>query len=216
MNDLPPQTPKTKDGLGVASLVLGVLSMVACSIFSGIPAVITGHMALSRVKRAPAVFGGKGFAIAGLITGYLSLAILPLLFLFVRFALAALTPELLKANQGTQASLCANNLKQVVLSARMYANEHKDHWPPSIAAMSNELVTPNILVCPSDQSKIMAADWSSLGSENISYTYQCANMDDTRAATKPVPAFTCPIDGNVAMSDGSVKLGNIKGGRKKR
>ncbi len=59
-------------GLAVASLVLGLLSFLFW-FFTGIPAVITGHMALNRIKQNP-MLGGKGMAIAGLILGYLSIA----------------------------------------------------------------------------------------------------------------------------------------------
>jgi len=57
--------------LAIWSLVLGILSIVMClGIFSGIPAVICGHMAHSRIKKSGGTEGGGGMAIAGLITGY--------------------------------------------------------------------------------------------------------------------------------------------------
>jgi hypothetical protein len=47
--------PKRTRTLAVTSLVLGILALVALSIVAGIPAVITGHIARSRV--------GRGFAV---------------------------------------------------------------------------------------------------------------------------------------------------------
>jgi hypothetical protein len=61
------------NGLAIASLILGILILVAGP-FTGIPAVITGHMALSRTKANPMV-PGRGMAIAGLILGYISIAL---------------------------------------------------------------------------------------------------------------------------------------------
>jgi hypothetical protein len=72
---LPATAPaKTQNGLSVTSLVLGVLSPVCLFIFTGIPAVITGHIAYGRAKKQPQVYGGAGMALAGLILGYISIA----------------------------------------------------------------------------------------------------------------------------------------------
>lgn len=66
------------NGLAIASLVCGVMSlllMFSCmmGILAAVPAVICGHLALGQIKRAGLPVGGKGMAIAGLITGYLSI-----------------------------------------------------------------------------------------------------------------------------------------------
>ena len=55
------------------SLVCGCLSLL-CGLFTSIPAVILGHMALSEIKKNPRL-QGRGMAIAGLIIGYIVLAI---------------------------------------------------------------------------------------------------------------------------------------------
>jgi len=63
-------------GLAIASMVCGILGFLTC--VTGIPAVICGHMALSRINAAPFSVAGRGMAIAGLVMGYL--CILGLLF----------------------------------------------------------------------------------------------------------------------------------------
>lgn len=64
--------------LSIVSLVLGILStpLGCCTvgILTAIPAVICGHMALGQLKQ-DALQKGKGLAVAGLILGYLSIAI---------------------------------------------------------------------------------------------------------------------------------------------
>jgi general secretion pathway protein G len=45
-----------------------------------LPAVICGHLSLSKIKKAPETLGGRGLAIAGLITGYIGLAFGTLIF----------------------------------------------------------------------------------------------------------------------------------------
>ncbi len=63
-------------GLAIASLVFGILSILGlafCGAF--LVAIITGHMALSQIKRSGGTIGGRGMAIAGLILGYIPGAI---------------------------------------------------------------------------------------------------------------------------------------------
>ena len=67
------QTGKTSV-LAVWSLVLGVLGFLGFWFVTGIPAIICGHIAGSRIKRSTDGLQGKGLALAGLITGYLSTA----------------------------------------------------------------------------------------------------------------------------------------------
>ena len=64
-------------GLAVASLVLGIISLVIVGIglLTGVPAAICGHAALRAIKAAPTEYGGGGMAIAGLITGYIGLLV---------------------------------------------------------------------------------------------------------------------------------------------
>ena len=70
------------DGLATASLVCGILSVTLCGLFAGIPAVICGHKSLAKINSSPTPIQGKGMAIAGLVTGYLSLVISLLFIVF--------------------------------------------------------------------------------------------------------------------------------------
>lgn len=95
-----------------------------------------------------------------------------------------LLPALAKAKAKAQRIKCVNNLKNVGLSFRIFATDNGDRFPMAIstneggssefagtlagngaftfrhfAAMSNELSTPKIVVCPSDGGKIEATNW---------------------------------------------------------
>ncbi|GAA2924888.1 hypothetical protein GCM10010458_03010 [Microbacterium luteolum] len=91
---LPPQQPgyapyvtpgypmpaaRPTSGLAITSLVCGIAGIVlfwaVVPMLASIVAVITGHMALGQTKRNPAL-GGRGMAFAGLITGYVVVALL--------------------------------------------------------------------------------------------------------------------------------------------
>ncbi len=62
-------------GLAIASLICGIMGLVTCLFLPGIPAVICGHMALSQMAVPGATIGGRGMAIAGLVMGYISVAV---------------------------------------------------------------------------------------------------------------------------------------------
>jgi Domain of unknown function (DUF4190) len=61
------------NGLAVASLVCGISSFVLFGPLSGIPAIILGHMARSRISQTGEQ--GSGLALAGLILGYVQLVL---------------------------------------------------------------------------------------------------------------------------------------------
>ena len=115
-----------------------------------------------------------------------------------------LLPALAKAKAKAQRIKCANNLKNIGLSYRIFSTDNEDHFPMAIsvalggtseydylanmtwthyAAMSNELSTPAIVICPSDSGRMQASDFGSnmfasvgvprvpfLSNSNISYS----------------------------------------------
>ncbi len=65
-------------GLSIASMICGLLVIFSWGI-TGLPAVICGHMARGRIKRSGGTLNGSGFALTGLILGYIGLVIFPLM-----------------------------------------------------------------------------------------------------------------------------------------
>jgi uncharacterized membrane protein len=77
-------------GLAITSMILGIISIpTACMYGLGLPcavlAVIFGHMARARARRGEA--GGDGMALAGLICGYIMLALMVIGIIFVLIAI---------------------------------------------------------------------------------------------------------------------------------
>jgi Tfp pilus assembly protein PilE len=70
-------------GKATASLICGILSLTIFSIFTGIPAVILGHMSRGEIRRAAGRLKGDGQALAGLIMGYISLLAIPVIILLI-------------------------------------------------------------------------------------------------------------------------------------
>ena len=90
---------------------------------------------------------------------------------------ALLLPALAKAKAKAQRTACVNNQKQIGLSFTMWAGDHNEKYPSTVdvseggsktlletwqhfITISNELVTPKILHCPSDGGKQTASDFS--------------------------------------------------------
>jgi hypothetical protein len=81
------------DTLAVLSLVFGILSLLACGPFLGLPGVICGHMARKRAREESLPSSNGGLSLAGLITGYIGLVFYGILFtiyiIFIVIAVAA-------------------------------------------------------------------------------------------------------------------------------
>jgi type II secretory pathway pseudopilin PulG len=149
-------------------------------------------------------------AMAGLVMGCLSAVLIPVIAILA----GLLLPALAKAKDKAQRINCMNNMKQIGLAARMWSNSNGEKFPPDFASMSNELVSPRILVCPGDASKTRVMNWSEFGPGNVTYEYLQPGIEE-RIAVQTV-VFQCPIHGNVGMGDGSVQLGNQRTRRLER
>ncbi|HEX6487450.1 MAG TPA: DUF4190 domain-containing protein [Candidatus Dormibacteraeota bacterium] len=80
--------PKTND-MAIVSLVAGIAGyLIPHPFIAGIVAVVTGHTARSQIKRTGE--GGAGLALAGLILGYVHLALSILLTILVVLFLVGL------------------------------------------------------------------------------------------------------------------------------
>lgn len=91
--DNKPTTP-----LAIWSLILGITSLVFCCLPSAIPAIICGHLACSKIKRSSDAITGRGMALAGLIMGYISVALF--VGLCVLGAIAVVVCRLCQCNNG--------------------------------------------------------------------------------------------------------------------
>jgi hypothetical protein len=123
MNEPPPfqSAPKTS-GLAIWSLVLGILSLFCFSIVAAIPGVICGHMALSRINRSGGATSGQGLAIAGLVTGYLGVA---LALFMIPMMCAIAIPNFVRARATAQRNLCINQLRQLEGAKQLWALDHQ-------------------------------------------------------------------------------------------
>lgn len=87
-----------KKGLGIASMIMGILSMCVgwipfvgwAGLILAILGAVFGGIQLSNIKKNPAAYGGKGMAITGLVLSIIALALVLLFILVLASFLAAL------------------------------------------------------------------------------------------------------------------------------
>ena len=153
-----PRPQQKTEPLSIWSLVLGIVSIVGCSVggfLAGIPAVICGHIGLGRIKRDPSL-GGRGMALAGLITGYIGMLILVPIF-------AALAiPAIAQARARAQGAQMLSNMKQIHLAMQQ-------------AQLDAKTTGNNKLGFPADMKFTSAAQVKQMLVENSSLT--AADLD---------------------------------------
>lgn len=74
---------KPTNSLAVVSLVSGIASWLGFFFIGSITAIVTGHIARGQIRARAGAEGGEGFAMAGLVLGYVHLALSFLGLLFV-------------------------------------------------------------------------------------------------------------------------------------
>ena len=90
--------PEKTSGLAIASLIFGILFIFFPL---SIPAIVLGHIALSQIKKSSGRLGGRGMAIAGLILGYLGIAMIPLILIIAAIAIPNLLRARMAANEAS-------------------------------------------------------------------------------------------------------------------
>jgi type II secretory pathway pseudopilin PulG len=111
--DIPPRTTATSRK-AVWSLVLGISSF-CLSIFTGVPAVIFGALALRDINRSHGNMAGSGLAIGGIVAGACGIVLVcPLI------GVALLVPAIQKVQDAALQTQAANNLKQITLAMHNY------------------------------------------------------------------------------------------------
>jgi hypothetical protein len=107
---------------------------------------------------------------------------------------------------------CINNMVALGLAARMWANGNGDHLPASFSVMSNEMATPRILRCPSDQTRPLLTRWSEFTPELSTYEIVSPGMPESDTHTA---YLRCQIHGHLAYADATVFDGVERRGKRR-
>jgi len=117
-SNIPPQ-PQTRKGLAIASLVLGIISIptLGLLVVGAITALVLGAIAIGRTKKEPAIYGGKGMAIGGIITSAVSL----LLTAVFCISSAIVVPKMLDSLRSGRETATLNSLRIIHQNQAQYS-----------------------------------------------------------------------------------------------
>lgn len=131
--------------MAIASLVLGILG---CTSLIGL---VLGIVALVRINNSQGRLIGRGLAIAGICVSAAMLV-------FALPVIAGLTlPALAKAKQRAQTIKCTQNLRQLGLAARLYAQNSDDRFPNETNwcdALQAHVGKQDVFYCPAEKSQL--------------------------------------------------------------
>jgi hypothetical protein len=122
---------------------------------------------------------------------------------FKTAAAAGAKPDFFSQARGRAGRIgCVNNLKQICLAARIWADNHNGQFPADFASMSNEMSGFKLLQCPGDNSRQITG-WADVAAGDVSYQMFTAGLTENDNPATVV--FECPLHHNVALLDGSVQ-----------
>jgi hypothetical protein len=178
--------------------------------------------------------GMPGWIVALIVCSCSIFLLIPVLAILLAILLPVLAAAKHKAevinSENTPVNNSENNLKLIGLAFRIWEGDHHDQYPFNVSqaqggvrelcqtdahgieqnpaavfmVMSNELATPNILVCPNDPAKHPAAGFATLTGANISY--QLHTGPDVNENHPEAVLAVDPINGVVLHCDGSVLM----------
>jgi hypothetical protein len=103
-----------------------------------------------------------------------------------------------------QRAACVNNLKQIGMSLRTWATDYEETFPPDYISMTNELLNPKLMQCPSDSAHNVRG-WADVAAGNVSYEFLTPGIKHEKLSPQTV-AVRCPIHHNYLMIDTSVQM----------
>ena len=165
-------------GAAIASMVLGILSFIT-GFITGVPAILAGHMARSRIRRSGGAYGGDGLAVAGLILGYVT-STLTLGWLVM--LVAGLPVPLSKTVQGMSKEYHVRGEgRELAQALKHYASKHSNQFPATLELLGDEqgLAADHL-------KKLLKADLSPFWTGPSGWDYLGASMPDADAGDRPL------------------------------
>jgi hypothetical protein len=84
---IPISRPKPNDGSAIASLIMGIAAFLPiCPLVLGVLAVVFGYIGKRNIEDSGGMLGGEAFAVAGIILGWINIAIVALAVIIIVIA----------------------------------------------------------------------------------------------------------------------------------
>jgi type II secretory pathway pseudopilin PulG len=112
--------PAPRRGLAIASLVLGIVGLFTLGIvgIGALVGIVLGVVALVKAGREPAVYGGKGMAVAGIALCVLSVVVMPFI---LGIGAAIAIPSLLRARVSANEAATIGDIRTVISAQAAYS-----------------------------------------------------------------------------------------------
>jgi len=125
---LPSGVQPPTSGKAIGSLICGIFFFF---LPASVTAVILGHLSLSEIRKSAGRLGGQGLATAGLVLGYVGLAILPILIIA-----AIAIPNLIRSRMAANESSAVGALRSYSYALGSYVSECPQiGFPSSLAKL---------------------------------------------------------------------------------
>ena len=111
-----------KKGLAICAMVIGIINLFTFGVLGvgALLGIILSIVALSRIKRNPSRYGGKGLATAGLITSILSVFIIVPVGIIAAIAIPNLLASYKAANEGS----AMQSMREISVAESTYQSTH--------------------------------------------------------------------------------------------
>jgi hypothetical protein len=132
----PPPGAQLKTGLALASMIIGIIAFPTTFILLGMllapVAIVLGIVAIRKASKQPNVYGGKGFAIAGIAVGSV------VCLFFVPLIAAIAVPNLLAARRAANEGSALNTLEKIVVAQTAHASMDPDGACGDLMALASK------------------------------------------------------------------------------
>jgi type IV pilus assembly protein PilA len=114
-----PTGPAETSSKAIISLVCGLLFFIPLAF---VAAIVFGHLAFSEIRKSAGRLKGEGFAIAGLVLGYMWVLSIPIILIIAAIAI----PNLLRARMAANESSAVADVRTLITAEITYASDHPE------------------------------------------------------------------------------------------
>jgi hypothetical protein len=140
----PPGGTAKTEPLATLSLVFGLLSLACFSVLTGVPAIICGHTARTRINQSNGTLAGREMAVIGMVLGYISVAVSIVAVIFTvliaagTISLALLAQKAPQLQQSAAQPIVTLAAGQISSACMRYKNDNHQ-FPPPLSANDEEV-----------------------------------------------------------------------------
>ena len=82
------QPPPPSSGKATAALIMGILGLIVCPLVCSVAALVLGYSARGEIDRSGGTLGGRGSAVAGIVLGWIGVALVAVFAILFAIGLA--------------------------------------------------------------------------------------------------------------------------------